>query len=227
MSHKHKKRHRSRSRSPDHRDRRKRSKKEVPFERFRRKLNKIFFRDEDMIQVDTNEYRDFWKFLAKYQAYQGQKSNQSGSSYNKRLAQSFRLRPKDPKDLLCRIAVQDDEYDGEILSEERVSEFQTILGSFIDFLQKDKFAKLKKLRQTQANLPIAEYRQEILESLEKNQVIIIAGDTGCGKSTQVPQYLLQANYGKIACTQPRRIACISLAKRVGYETLNEYGTEVN
>ena len=91
MSHKHKKRHRSRSRSPDHRDRRKRSKKEVPFERFRRKLNKIFFRDEDMIQVDTNEYRDFWKFLAKYQAYQGQKSNQSGSSYNKRLAQSFRL----------------------------------------------------------------------------------------------------------------------------------------
>ena len=43
----------------------------------------------------------------------------------------------------------------------------------------------------------------------------------------MPQYLLQANYGKIACTQPRRIACISLAKRVGYETLNEYGTEVN
>ena len=69
-------------------------------------------------------------------------------------------------------------HDGELHSEERVSEFQTILGSFIDFLQKDKFAKLKKLRQTQANLPIAEYRQEILESLEKNQVIIIAGDTG-------------------------------------------------
>ena len=66
-----------------------------------------------------------------------------------------------------------------------------------------------------------------MDSLEKNQVIIIAGDTGCGKSTQVPQYLLQANYAKIACTQPRRIACISLAKRVGYETLNEYGTEVS
>ena len=150
----------------------------------------------------------------------------SGSNYNKRLAQSFHLRPKDPKDLLCRIAVQDDEYE-EILTEEMVSEFQTILGTYIDFLQKDKFNKLKKLRQSQANLPIAEYRQEILDSLEKNQVIIIAGDTGCGKSTQVPQYLLQANYAKIACTQPRRIACISLAKRVGYETLNEYGTEVS
>ena len=128
--------------------------------------------------------------------------------------------------MLCRIAVQDDEYE-EILTEEMVSEFQTILGTYIDFLQKDKFNKLKKLRQSQANLPIAEYRQEILDSLEKNQVIIIAGDTGCGKSTQVPQYLLQANYAKIACTQPRRIACISLAKRVGYETLNEYGTEVS
>ena len=43
---------------------------------------------------------------------------------------------------------------------------------------------------------------------------------------QVPQYLLQAGFTNIACTQPRRIACISLAKRVSYETLNEYGSEV-
>ena len=43
---------------------------------------------------------------------------------------------------------------------------------------------------------------------------------------KVPQYLLSAGYGKIACTQPRRIACISLAKRVGFETLSEYGTEI-
>ncbi|KAH9520121.1 DEAH (Asp-Glu-Ala-His) box polypeptide 34 [Bulinus truncatus] len=62
--------------------------------------------------------------------------------------------------------------------------------------------------------------------LQKYQVIVVAGDTGCGKSTQVPQYLLEAGYEKIACTQPRRIACISLSKRVGHETLNEYGSEV-
>ena len=43
---------------------------------------------------------------------------------------------------------------------------------------------------------------------------------------QVPQYLLNAGYGKIACTQPRRIACLSLAKRVGFETLMEHGTEI-
>ena len=43
---------------------------------------------------------------------------------------------------------------------------------------------------------------------------------------QVPQYLLNAGFTNIACTQPRRIACISLAKRVGYETLKEYGSDV-
>lgn len=55
---------------------------------------------------------------------------------------------------------------------------------------------------------------------------MIAGDTGCGKSTQVPQYLIRSGFRNIACTQPRRIACISLSKRVAYETLNQYGTEV-
>ena len=96
------------------------------------------------------------------------------------------------------------------------------------------------------------FRGEITEAIQKEQVVIIAGDTGCGKSTQVPQYLLKAGFNKIgrqavtefevrikcefsfsynfsfsiACTQPRRIACISLSKRVAFETLNEYGSEV-
>jgi ATP-dependent RNA helicase DHX34 len=43
---------------------------------------------------------------------------------------------------------------------------------------------------------------------------------------QMPQYLLQAGYDKIACTQPRRIACIALANRVSFETLNEFGKEI-
>ena len=62
--------------------------------------------------------------------------------------------------------------------------------------------------------------------INSKRVTIIAGDTGCGKSTQVPQYLLRHGFKRIAVTQPRRIASISLAKRVGYETLNLYGSEV-
>ena len=128
--------------------------------------------------------------------------------------------------MLNRIPYQDVDDDNNILTEPMVEEFQKILALYINFLQKEKFTKLRKLRKAQANLPIAEYRSSILKALESNQVIIVAGDTGCGKSTQVPQYLLQAGYTNIACTQPRRIACIALAKRVGFETLNEYGSEI-
>ena len=103
-----------------------------------------------------------------------------------------------------------------------------------------------RIRNSQKGLPIWQHKKEILEMIKTNQVVIVAGDTGCGKSTQVhntfvclcvclylaiilsqvPQYLLSAGMASIACTQPRRIACISLAKRVGYETLNEYGSDI-
>ncbi|WKY07251.1 hypothetical protein Q1695_007019 [Nippostrongylus brasiliensis] len=96
----------------------------------------------------------------------------------------------------------------------------------LDFVNDLKFKKMKELRASQKELPIAERRQEILDVLESNQILIIAGDTGCGKSTQVPQYLLNNGYAGIACTQPRRIACTALARRVAYETLNSYGSEV-
>jgi len=88
------------------------------------------------------------------------------------------------------------------------------------------FEKLAKIRQDQGHLPIFQYRQHIVDAVRSHQVVLVAGDTGCGKSTQVPRYLVEAGYHKLACTQPRRIACMSLARRVGYEMLNEYGSEI-
>ncbi|ORZ15198.1 P-loop containing nucleoside triphosphate hydrolase protein, partial [Absidia repens] len=72
-------------------------------------------------------------------------------------------------------------------------------------------------------LPIADYRQEILQLVQAHQVVIISGETGCGKSTQVPQFLAEhllrpgTPYGSVICTQPRRISAMSIAQRVSYE----------
>ncbi|XP_055022794.1 probable ATP-dependent RNA helicase DHX34 isoform X2 [Boleophthalmus pectinirostris] len=91
---------------------------------------------------------------------------------------------------------------------------------------KQSFNKLAKLRREQKNLPIFQYKDRIIELVRRHPVVVVAGDTGCGKSTQVPQYLLSSGFTQIACTQPRRIACISLAKRVSFESLNQYGSQV-
>lgn len=69
------------------------------------------------------------------------------------------------------------------------------------------------------HLPIVAKKREIIEKLEKNKVLIVSGDTGCGKTTQVPKYILEhAMHNKqdvkIICTQPRRLAAINIAKRV-------------
>lgn len=67
-----------------------------------------------------------------------------------------------------------------------------------------------------SDLPIYPYRGEILDAVADNDVVIIVAETGSGKSTQVPQYLLQAGYNVVA-TQPRRMACVALCDRVGEE----------
>ena len=85
---------------------------------------------------------------------------------------TFHSVDSDPKDLLNRIPFQDYERrDDDYLSERVVSEFRHILTLYLDFLQKEKFNKLKKLRRGQADLPIAEYRNEIINSLKDNQVM--------------------------------------------------------
>ena len=73
-------------------------------------------------------------------------------------------------------------------------------------------------------LPIFSKKKEIIEQIEKNRVIIVSGNTGCGKSTQVPQFIFEKNKnGKILITQPRRIAAISIAKRLSYEMKSKLG----
>ncbi len=75
-------------------------------------------------------------------------------------------------------------------------------------------------------LPIAERRKEIAALIEKNQVVILCGETGSGKTTQLPKICLELGrgiHGMIGCTQPRRIAARSLATRLAHE-LKQSGT---
>ncbi len=83
-------------------------------------------------------------------------------------------------------------------------------------------APYQKMLPGRQSLPIANHRQEILDLVENNQIFVLSGETGCGKSTQVPAYILehcmsQGRNCKIYVTEPRRISAISLAERVSEE----------
>ncbi|KAK9488350.1 P-loop containing nucleoside triphosphate hydrolase protein [Lipomyces starkeyi] len=84
--------------------------------------------------------------------------------------------------------------------------------------------------QVRKSLPIYRYRDELLDAFENFQIVIIVGETGSGKTTQLPQYLHEAGYTKdgkkVGCTQPRRVAAISVAQRVAEEMGVKLGNEV-
>ena len=70
---------------------------------------------------------------------------------------------------------------------------------------------------------------EIIEAIQAHQVLVVAGETGSGKTTQLPRYCLEAGRGidgLIACTQPRRIAARAMAARVAEELGCELGEQV-
>ncbi|KAK6464577.1 P-loop containing nucleoside triphosphate hydrolase protein [Scheffersomyces coipomensis] len=79
---------------------------------------------------------------------------------------------------------------------------------------------------TKAQLKIYQHKDDIIEYIKVNQITIVIGETGSGKSTQIPQFLLPINKQQIAVTQPRRVAAASLAQRVSEEYGCQLGEEV-
>lgn len=77
-------------------------------------------------------------------------------------------------------------------------------------------------------LPISSHRNELISAIREKDVIIVEGETGSGKSTQIPKMISEAFEGKavMACTQPRRIAAVSIAARIAEECKVEVGTAV-
>lgn len=91
------------------------------------------------------------------------------------------------------------------------------------------FAKTKSLREQREYLPAFAVREEVLQVIRDNQVTVVVGQTGSGKTTQLTQFLYEDGYAKkglIGCTQPRRVAAMSVAKRVSEEMECELGSTV-
>ncbi|GAA6008894.1 hypothetical protein JCM11491_003823 [Sporobolomyces phaffii] len=91
-----------------------------------------------------------------------------------------------------------------------------------EILARQTWPSYQEMLRQRANLPIAAYRSEIMNTIENSQCIVLCGETGCGKSTQVPSFILEHDMRlgrpvKIFCTEPRRISAISLAQRVSSE----------
>ncbi|XP_024993448.1 DExH-box ATP-dependent RNA helicase DExH6 isoform X1 [Cynara cardunculus var. scolymus] len=91
--------------------------------------------------------------------------------------------------------------------------------------------KLKQITEGRSKLPIASFKDVITSTIESHQVVLISGETGCGKTTQVPQYMLDYMWSKgdackVICTQPRRISAISVAERISFERGENIGESV-
>ncbi|XP_036320983.1 pre-mRNA-splicing factor ATP-dependent RNA helicase DHX16 [Rhagoletis pomonella] len=124
----------------------------------------------------------------------------------------------------------------ELLLEDQIEFIQalTMDGSKDSSSKKDDISEAERKRmtieETQKSLPVYPFKEDLIEAVRKHQILIIEGETGSGKTTQIPQYLVEAGFTKdkkkIGCTQPRRVAAMSVAARVAEEMGVKLGNEV-
>lgn len=94
-------------------------------------------------------------------------------------------------------------------------------------------SRLDDIQAARLKLPVVAEEQKIMEAIHNNDIVVVCGATGSGKTTQVPQFLFEAGYGSpggptpgmIGITQPRRVAAVSMSKRVGQE-LGDHSSKV-
>lgn len=89
----------------------------------------------------------------------------------------------------------------------------------------------QKILKGRLKLPVYQFKEDLIETVGKNQIVVVEGETGSGKTTQIPQFLVEAGYAEmgksmVACTQPRRVAATSIAARVADEMDVNLGEEV-
>ena len=79
-------------------------------------------------------------------------------------------------------------------------------------------------------LPVYQFKEEVLNAVNSSQITVLVGETGSGKTTQIPQFMVDAGFCKnrmlVGCTQPRRVAAMSVAQRVADEMDVQLGQHV-
>ncbi len=166
-------------------------KKEFSFEDYVKDLDTLFFTDRDVIKKGTPQYDEFWKFFNKYQmmrnrqgittwiAPKSKPTNELGipTVYHRSFLINFGLNLPPPDKLLDRLPATNFERKSyrPKLTKEQLMEFHQIILLYLEFLQREKMVKLKKLRESQEKLPIAQFKDEIIKTVSEQQIIIIAG----------------------------------------------------
>lgn len=120
-----------------------------------------------------------------------------------------------------RLLVQDTRLD----KEDKMPEWKkaALGGNKVSFGKKTDLSIVEQRK----SLPIYRLRAELLAGVRENQILVVIGETGSGKTTQITQYIHEAGISqRIACTQPRRVAAMSVAKRVAEEFGCRLGTDV-
>lgn len=169
---------------------------------------------EELNKMETNKPRDLFiaKLLSKLKQQQQKQQQQQQHLEHKKESS------EDPEESWENL-VSDEDLSALSLESANADDLEPVRSLFRKLQSTPKYQRLLKERQ---QLPVFKHRDSIVQTLKRHRVVVVAGETGSGKSTQVPHFLLEdlllnecgARKCNIVCTQPRRISAVSLATRV-------------
>lgn len=111
-------------------------------------------------------------------------------------------------------------------------EYDFVMDNAVSFSDSEVLSEEEEFQseeEVDTELPVMAHRMPLMRLIRENQFVIVCGETGSGKTTKLPQFLHKEGYskrGKISCTQPRRLAAMSVAARVANETQTKLGSLV-
>ncbi|XP_067842013.1 ATP-dependent RNA helicase DHX29 isoform X2 [Heptranchias perlo] len=194
-------------------------------------------RGQAIHQLLPSTYRDVWIEWSEAEKKKTEKRqmerNKPRDQFITRLLNTLKQQPstcasqtvEDPEDSWENLVTEDD-FRNLSINKEKADNLDSAKILLKNLQSSVRFQKLLKDRQL---LPVFQHKMQILETLRRHRVVVVAGETGSGKSTQIPQFLLEdllssvASKCNIICTQPRRISAVSLATRVCEELGCEEG----